>query len=151
MSAQISGCSRIMKNLRNIRDRMLTEEYPLSDCIRLVERCEIFDNIIAAMEKTPQLLEDNDQEEAELLADLEALLNGVLDYVKEFSNRVSYFGTTDPSFRHTCAADFLKLNEKLLSIGQKLNLVDDVDYESRRSEDLQVNVFNVQNFVLISN
>ncbi len=138
MSADIEACAHSMGLLQNLRADLVSEEYQWADCIRLIERCEVFDNIVLAMKTTPQMFDEADDTELELIKEMAKLLQEVQGYVEEFYTREQFQGMTEPSFRNGCAADFAKLNEKINKIAQSLNIIDDIDYDERRNEDLEV-------------
>eukprot|EP01040_Poterioochromonas_malhamensis_P008323 gene8323-9002_t len=137
MSADIEACAHSMGLLQNLRADLVSEEYQWADCIRLIERCEVFDNIVLAMKTTPQMFDEADDTELELIKEMAKLLQEVQGYVEEFYTREQFQGMTEPSFRNGCAADFAKLNEKINKIAQSLNIIDDIDYDERRNEDLE--------------
>lgn len=138
MAAHIQVCASRMEVLQNLRSELVQEQYHWSDAIRLILRCEIFENLVQAMTSTPQMFDEADETELNLLREMAKLLAEVQGYVEEFKSRDHYQGMTEPSFRQGCAADFAKLNEKIIKLAQALNIIDEVDYDERRNEDLEV-------------
>jgi hypothetical protein len=138
MKKEIMICSKNYKVLQSLKNEMTTNELQFADCVRLVDRFEVFENLINAMEESPQLIEDSDEVEMKSLSELAKILGDAVDYVKAFSQRNSFIGMTEPSFRQGCASDFAKLNTRLFHLAQLLNLFDEVDYEEKRMEDLEV-------------
>jgi hypothetical protein len=138
MSEQIEKCAEVLTSLQSVKTEMSKEEFPWSDSIRLIERSEIFSDLVMEMKRTPQMLDDSDEVEVNLLVEMERVLYDVRDYVKEFTNRESFKGMTEPSFRQGCASDFAKLNARIIKLAQSLNMIEDIDYDAKRAEDLVV-------------
>ena len=137
----IQVCYDALKTLQQLRAEMIATEIEWADSLRLIERCEVFETLVNAMKETPQLLEDSDDVEIASIEEMEKILGEACHYVKEFVQRSSYFGMTEPSFRQGCATDFAKLNTRIIKLAQTLSLLDDIDYDERRTEDLEVNLF----------
>lgn len=109
-----------------------------ADCYRMCSRCEVFAKLIMELKNFPNMLEETDDHEQELIVELEKTLIAAEAYVADFATRHSYKGMTEPSFRQGCSMDFAKLSQKLTKLAQDLSIINDVDYDLMRQEDLEV-------------
>lgn len=146
----VSSCYDQLETLQKLRSLIGPETW--CDCLRLIDRCEIFRSYCLDLLNSPLLLEDLDEKTESCLEELEKTLLDTEAYVKEFVNRTDYFGITEASYRQGCSTDFSKIVGKLIRLSQDLCVGNENCFDRIRVEDLEVThreiiLFNFLTFI----
>jgi hypothetical protein len=136
MLSIVASCSKSIESLRRMDEVLPVNSW--QDCHRLCARSEAFAKLVMELKSYPNLLEETDEHEQELIVELEKVLIAAEAYVADFTTRTSFKGMTEPSFRHGCSMDFAKLSQRLTKLAQDLSIINDLDYDQLRQEDLEV-------------
>lgn len=135
----VSSCYDQLESLQKLRDLIGPETW--CDCIRLIDRCEIFRPYVLDLLNSPLLLEDLDEKTEQCLDELEKALLDAEAYVKEFVNREEFIGITEASYRQGCSMDFSKTVAKLIRLASDLAVGKDSDFDKVRAEDFEVRCY----------
>jgi hypothetical protein len=146
MFSVVASCAKSIESLRLLNDKLGSNTW--ADCTRLCQRCEVFSKLIFELKNFPNLLEETDDNEQQLVVELEKTLIAAEAYVADFATRHSFKGMTEPSFRQGCSTDFSKLSHRLTKLSQDLSINTDIDYDILRHEDLEVKSFSFSCFFL---
>eukprot|EP01040_Poterioochromonas_malhamensis_P003478 gene3478-3715_t len=131
----VSSCVKSIESLRRLQDNIVPNSW--ADCNRLCIRAEVFASLVMELKNFPNMLEETDEHEQELIIELEKTLVAAEAYVADFVTRTSFKGVTEPSFRQGSSSDFAKISQKLTKLSQDLSIVQDFDYDQMRQEDLE--------------
>jgi hypothetical protein len=134
----VSSCYDQLELLQKLKKLISVDSW--ADCLRLIERCEVFTNFVRDLLNSPHLLEDVEEKEERCLDELERTLLEAEAYVKEFVMRTTFYGITEATYRQGCSTDFGKLMKSLFRLMQDLNVGSEVDYDKIRVEDFEVSL-----------
>lgn len=140
----VSSCYDQLETLQKLKNLIGPETW--CDCLRLIERCDVFRNFLKDLLNSIELLEDLGDKEERCLNDLEKTLLDAEAYVKEFVNRTDFFGITEASFRQGCSTDFSKICRNLLKLAQDLCVGGEPDHDKIRVQDMEVSNCNTMSF-----
>lgn len=108
------------------------------DLLRLCTRCEIFSSILEELKSHPMMLSDLSEAENELLYDLHTTIQNICTFIDDNVNRADYKAVTQLEFRLSYFTDLAQLNQKITQLIEALNLLEEVDLDRIRDEDLEV-------------
>jgi hypothetical protein len=133
----VSCCYEQLDILLKLKDQIYPDTW--ADCLRLIDRCEIFRDFVKDLLNSPDMLEEMEEKEERCLNDLEKTLLDAEAFVKEFVSRNSFIGITESSYRQGCSTDFSKIVRSLFRLAADLNVgSNEIDYDRVRVEDLEV-------------
>jgi hypothetical protein len=100
----VSCCYEQLDILLKLKDQIYPDTW--ADCLRLIDRCEIFRGFVKDLLNSPDMLEEMEDKEERCLNELEKTLLDAEAFVKEFVSRNSFIGITESSYRQGCSTDF---------------------------------------------
>jgi hypothetical protein len=117
------------------------------DLLRLCQRCDTFLPVLTELKDHPMMLNDLSETENELLYDLHTTIQNICTFIDDNVNRNDLKAITQLEFRLSYFCDLAQLNQKIAHLIEALNLLEDIDLDRIRDEDLEVSFLPSRYFI----
>jgi hypothetical protein len=108
------------------------------DLVRLCQRCDIFLSVLIELKNHPAMLNDLTEAENELLYDLHTTVQNICTFIEDNISPYDVKAITQLEFRLSYFTDLAQLNQRILQLIEALNLIEEIDLDRLRDEDLEV-------------
>lgn len=129
-----ASCLSVIQSAIKLHDE-LKENY--QDCRRLLQRCIVFQPTLLKIQTNPSMYQPTSEPA------YQRLLNNLQEAVKfgrRFQEPTFYRSVVRVAFRKTYAEELAKLNLAITESATDLDLVQGMDFEQRRREDIEVSL-----------
>jgi hypothetical protein len=128
----------LLTSLSILERKRATVNESSRDLLRLCQRCEIFLPVLLELKNHPVMLNDLTEAENELLYDLHTTVQNICTFIDDNVNPADLKAITQLEFRLSYYTDLAQLNQKILQLIEALNLIEEIDLDRFRDEDLEV-------------
>lgn len=125
-------CLQLVQNIYD-GSKMLHETW--ANCQRLGERTLIFTEILEKYKNNPHLLTPLIQSH---IAGFKQTLVDIEEFIRKYRKQTVTKAVTKVLFRNTLAREVELLNSRLNDYAISLGVIQSIDYESKRAEDVEV-------------
>jgi hypothetical protein len=124
-------CLSVLQRIYDLREEIKGN---ISDCHRLLDRTQVFRSGLVEIQAKPSLYKLTSEPAYKALC---ASLNRTVEFGQKFLQPTYYQTLVNVTCRKSHAQDIAKLNQELTACASDLELIQNIDFELRRREDIE--------------